>query len=99
VQAFVDGAITDTATRYADRLGAVPHPDDLVAWTQSHDITQIITAYAPVGPTADALSKLTHAGITLSRQIRPYDTAAWPYATKGFFKFKDAIPQLLPNTP
>jgi deoxyribodipyrimidine photo-lyase len=101
VQDFVKGAMTNTATRFADGLGPTTATDDLVSWAKENGITQIVTAYAPVGPTADALAQmnpaLKSAGITLSLQIRSTDTAAWPYATKGFFKFKDAIPRLLPN--
>jgi deoxyribodipyrimidine photo-lyase len=27
--------------------------------------------------------------------LREYDSAAWPHATHGFFRFKDKIPTLL----
>jgi deoxyribodipyrimidine photo-lyase len=27
--------------------------------------------------------------------LRGYDARAWPYATAGFFKFKEKIPRLL----
>lgn len=99
---FASDALDQAALRYQDRLGPVSRADDLIAWAQSHDITQIVTAYAPVGPVADYFATLkpdlAAAGITLSQQIRPYDAAAWPHATKGFFKFKVKIPDLLPTT-
>lgn len=101
VTAFKAAAIQHCATRFADRFGPVDAAGDLLAWAQVHDITQIITAYAPAGPTADRLGQLTpklaKAGVSLRQIIRPYDSAAWPYATKGFFKFKEKIPQLLPK--
>lgn len=97
---FASDAVDQAALRYADRLGTITRTDDLVAWAKEHDITQIVTAFAPVGPVADYLTgatrKLANAGITLSQQVRPYDAAAWPFATKGFFKFKENIPELLP---
>ena len=100
VTGFAEDAMDDAALRFADRLGPIARGADLVAWAQSHDIKQIVTSYAPVGPMQDALSKmrpqLSAAGINLSQQIRPYDAAAWPFATKGFFKFKETIPDLLP---
>jgi len=33
------------------------------------------------------------------RLIRPEDAAAWPFATKGFFRFREAIPDLLGQLP
>lgn len=99
VNGFVAGAMADTTARHGAALGPVTQVDDVIAWAQTHDITQIVTAWTPAGPTADTLRRLTPeldaAGITLSQQMRPYDHAAWPHATKGYFKFKDQIPALL----
>jgi deoxyribodipyrimidine photo-lyase len=57
------------------------------------------TAHAPVGPTADLLDAtarhLRATGGTLHRLVRPYDARAWPHATHGFFRFREAIPELL----
>ena len=57
----------------------------------------IITPYAPVGPVADALRQveIQRPDIPVIRMLRPYDGAAWPHATRGFFKFRDRIPDLL----
>ena len=59
-------------------------------WATANGIEQIATSYIPVGPTRDALG-----GLPLVQIIRPYDNAAWPHATHGFFRFKDKIPKLL----
>jgi deoxyribodipyrimidine photo-lyase len=60
---------------------------------------QIVTPYAPVGPVADDLARIETAlrskGITLARVRKDYDSAAWPHATHGFFRFKEKIPALL----
>ena len=103
VEAFASGAMADVAARSGARLGetSAPMPDtaSLVAWARNTGARQIVTPYAPVGPNATALRALAHAlepdGIRLIRLRRAYDSAAWPYATAGFFKFKDKIPKLI----
>ncbi|HSG56255.1 MAG TPA: DNA photolyase, partial [Paracoccaceae bacterium] len=51
------------------------------------------------GPNALALQALEGLlapdGIRLVRLRRAFDSAAWPHATHGFFKFKEKIPALL----
>ncbi len=68
-------------------------------WAKSNDITTIVTAYAPVGPVADALepitAKLAAIGVKLIQLRRAFDTSAWPYGTRGFFAMKEKIPILL----
>lgn len=59
-------------------------------WASQFD--HIALSYSPVGATADALGQID---APMLRCIRPYDLRAWPYATAGFFKFKDKIPNLL----
>ena len=49
----------------------------------------VVTAWAPVGPSAAALS----ADVRWVR--RPWDEAAWPHATRGFFQLRSAIPRIL----
>ncbi len=113
VQHFTHGAITDVATRFTSRLGeispGVHGPDaarDLLDWARAHRLEQIVTPYAPVGPTAETLAAcetvLASAGITLVRRIRHYDAMCWPHATAGFFRFKEKIPDFtasLSGTP
>jgi deoxyribodipyrimidine photo-lyase len=78
---------------------AATHAEQLVAWAQSLAVSEIVTAYAPVGPTADRLDvlelRLRAVGIRLVRLRRPWDTQAWPHAVAGFYKFKQAIPALI----
>lgn len=49
----------------------------------------VVTAWAPVGPSADALP----AGV--SRVRRQWDDLTWPRATRGYFQMKTAIPAIL----
>jgi deoxyribodipyrimidine photo-lyase len=59
----------------------------------------VVTGYAPIGPTATALTaahpNLAAAGISLIQVRRSFDTIAWPHATKGFFAMKKAVPSVL----
>ncbi|NVO27689.1 DNA photolyase [Donghicola sp. C2-DW-16] len=101
VQAFVDGAVQDTLTRWADKLGPVSRmvPEGVADWAASLGARQVATLYAPVGPVADDLAAINQAlkakGIPLIRLRNPYDSRAWPHATNGFFRFKEKIPALL----
>ncbi|SIT75493.1 deoxyribodipyrimidine photo-lyase [Yoonia rosea] len=92
VTAFVADAQKDAAARYADKLGPIAQvtPETVAEWASAHNIEQIVTSYIPTGPTRDVLKD-----VRLCQVIRPYDSAAWPYATHGFFRFKDKIPTLL----
>ena len=95
-RAFVAGAAADAAARLSapvvDRLDA----PTLVDAARAADVRQIVTPYAPVGPTADALAtiaiELKREGITLAQARRDWDSRFWPHAKKGFFPFKECIP-------
>jgi len=92
VTEFVAAAMRDCHDRFADRLGRVSviSPDALADWRKAEGLDQVVMAYSPVGPTADALRP-----VDALRVLRAYDLDAWPHATHGFFRFKDAIPKLL----
>lgn len=63
------------------------------------ELEQILTPYAPVGPSASAISRLRKAlhgrHIASTEVVRPWDSAAWPKATQAFFRFKRHIPGLI----
>jgi len=95
VHDFVSGALDDTAARLggADRLDG---PDAIAGWAARERLDHIVTPWLPTGPTPDALRPaLADAGVPVHQIRRAYDSAAWPYATAGFFKFKDKIPKLI----
>jgi deoxyribodipyrimidine photo-lyase len=103
VMAFTEGAVADALGRWAGRFGdAGPmtrDPDVIADWAATIGLEQVVTAHAPVGPAASALHRLDTAladrGIGLVRVLRGYDQRAWPHATHGFFRFKEAIPELI----
>jgi deoxyribodipyrimidine photo-lyase len=102
---FRRGALADGAARAAAWTGAPLETAasldgaTLVALARRHDLRAIVTPYAPVGPVADALAEaephLADAGVALIRIRRRLDEHAWPLATRGYFSFKDHIPDLL----
>jgi deoxyribodipyrimidine photo-lyase len=99
---FSHAALTDAGNRAAAHFNCPAAPvteDTLVAWAQAHNVTTILTAYAPVGPVqtmlADATAKLSAHGIALIQVRRAWDDMCWPHATKGFFALKERIPEFI----
>lgn len=98
VHRFTDGAI-------ADALGRLGAPDacrycrsdlpDLLALAEREGARQIVTPFAPVGPIASTLSELgrmaSARGISLVGVLRTHDRLAWPHATHGFYRFREAV--------
>ncbi|WP_293369759.1 FAD-binding domain-containing protein [Nevskia sp.] len=99
---WTTSALADGLDRAASHFGVAAHritAGDLQRWCDDHGIEQIVTAYATVGPVADALAKrereLAARGIVLVRVRRAWDTAFWPHAGKGFFQLREKIRPLL----
>ncbi|MEQ6247691.1 FAD-binding domain-containing protein [Sulfitobacter sp. HNIBRBA3233] len=69
----------------------------VVKWAGEARLDRIVTPHAPVGPTRALLRRLRKTdGIPAIDEVRrAVDSTAWPLATKGFFKFKEHIPDLL----
>lgn len=102
VEKFTMGLIQDLLDREGQKLGdvtMVSQTSDIVGWARRTGIVELVAPHVPVGPAADATTGLAqalgNAGIRLFRPVRPYDAAAWPHATHGFFRFRDAIPGLI----
>ncbi len=104
--AFADGAVRDAVDRagaWFDCPSMASRDGDagsaLVDWVRGHGLRQVVTAYAPVGPTQQRLRKLetrlAAAGVSVIFVQRPWDRVFWPHAVKGFFLFKDRIQGLL----
>ena len=55
----------------------------------------IVTAHAPTGPVASTLSALARLaesrGMRVRQILRDHDRRAWPHATHGFFRFREAV--------
>ncbi|OYU16516.1 MAG: hypothetical protein CFE37_00510 [Alphaproteobacteria bacterium PA4] len=105
-RAHAETALDDGLARAAAHTGCtaerLDEADAITAmrdWAARHRLQQIVTGDAAVGPVADRLTALAAAladdGVRLVRLRRRWDDLAWPQATRGFFPFKAAIPQLL----
>ncbi|MEO0729652.1 MAG: hypothetical protein AAFY64_04635, partial [Pseudomonadota bacterium] len=104
---FEVGAMADAIDRATAQFGCDVHDcGDADDWSaalsrlvQERGADAVITAYAPVGPVAEQLSRATDAlaanDITLSQFRRPIDDLSWPHATRGFFGLKKKIPDIL----
>ena len=61
-----------------------------------HDAQNVITSYLPVGAWRQNFATLAEAlkpaNIHVDQLIREYDRLCWPYAKRGFFRFKENIP-------
>ncbi|MBE7199723.1 MAG: deoxyribodipyrimidine photolyase, partial [Parafilimonas terrae] len=78
-------AMADALARAAAHFGCEAAP---IAPGWSGD-WPVVTAWAPVGPSADALP----AGC--QRVRRAWDEETWPVSRRGFFKVRSAIPRIL----
>ncbi|WP_083513548.1 FAD-binding domain-containing protein [Curtobacterium luteum] len=105
VEAFTTGAVADAAARAG---GADGHPattlggvdvSTVVDWARSGALDTVLVPYAPVGPVQERLDELRPTlesdGISLVTVRRPWDSRAWPFASRGFFPFKEQIPRLV----
>ena len=100
VAGFARAALADCDRRLAlGAAGPLEDADAIAAWARGHDLDQVVTPFAPVGPVAGRLDRaerrLAEDGVALIRVLRPFDGDAWPHATHGYFRFKRAIPALL----
>ena len=80
-----EAAMTDALARAAEHFGCAA---ELVSdgWAAG---LPIVTAWAPVGPSADALPA------DCVRVRRQWDERVWPRANRGYFQVKTAIPGIL----
>lgn len=77
--------------------------DPLMSACEKYGVKDIVTAYAPTGPSSQALAEagpdLAQNGITLTQILRPWDSITWPYANRGFFKVKKKMSKILDALP
>ena len=105
VLSFIEGGIHDATSNFGRQHGVpVEHismgdPDALSCLIKKHKASQFIVSHIPVGPGRDLVRQIKKTtqdhGIHLTEIIRDWDSLSWPHATKGFFKFKEAIPSIL----
>jgi deoxyribodipyrimidine photo-lyase len=105
-RAFARGAVEDALDRSKAFFAIRPallesgRPElDLLARMRAQGLRTVVTAHAPVGPTADWLGRVgpgwNDAGLRLIEIRRPYDSLIWPHASRGFFPLKKKIPDFM----
>ncbi len=96
--AFLDGASADMQARLAPGAAwdTLASAQALLDWIDRQGLEQVVLPYAPVGPVAETLTEAERrSDVPFIRIRRAYDSAAWPHATHGFFRFKEKIPALV----
>jgi len=76
--------------------------EDIVQHIAPSGADIVISPYTPAGHARPFIrqlaARLRREKIDFLEVRRNWDNRAWPYATKGFFAFKEKIPQLLTDT-
>lgn len=83
--AFTQGALEDVYARASQHFNCPVSRADI---TSLADVEDLYAAHVPIGPLRDALG-------SVSFVTRAEDSLLWPHAAKGFFKFKNAIPNAI----
>ena len=100
---FAERATADTLDRWQDRVGErgplTTSVDEIVEWAAALGLEQVVAPFAPVGPAGSSMrtlrKRLDAHRVPLVELRRDWDSAAWPHATHGFFRFKKVIPDLV----
>lgn len=103
---FTRSAQADALARAADHwhcettgLVASADPRAILTWSATHGIEQLAIPWVPTGPARDRIDllqpELEAAGLRVYRPRREWDSASWPHARAGFFRFRKAIPRLM----
>lgn len=105
VSAFTAGAVADAAPRANDAFGRPAtlldstDPSAVTRWAVAEGLDSIVVPYAPVGPVQERLgalqAPLDAEGVGLVTVRRRWDSRAWPFASRGFFPFRERIPGLV----
>jgi deoxyribodipyrimidine photo-lyase len=91
---YARAALADGLARASRHFGAPSvalAPHEIAGWVAAHGLP-VVTPWAPTGWTAAALDGLD---VPMLRVRRAWDSACWPQATKGFFPFRERIPELV----
>ena len=93
-QIFRKKLLEDTLMRWQDKLGPVETIEKLEA-LKSETFDFIFTRLYHSWPYTRPYTKLRLENTKLIKIARDYDRKAWPYATHGFFRFKEQIGNFL----
>jgi len=91
---FKTALLKDALSRWQDKLGSVNFIETLDE-VKNQNFEFIFTNYVTIGYTRDLVESINLEDTSIIKIANSYDRKAWPYATHGFFRFKDQIENLL----
>jgi len=91
---FKTKLLYDALSRSQDKLGSVSFIKTLDE-LKNQNFDFIYTNYVTVGYTRDLVESFNLENTKIIKIANRYDRNAWPYATHGFFRFKEQIGNLL----
>jgi deoxyribodipyrimidine photo-lyase len=91
---FKTTLLEDALSRWQGKLGSVSFIENLDE-VKNQNFDFIFTNYVTVGYTRDLVESVNLENTKIIKIANGYDRNAWPYATHGFFRFKDQIGNLL----
>ncbi|MFL2527840.1 MAG: FAD-binding domain-containing protein [Candidatus Azotimanducaceae bacterium] len=92
-------SVKSSSSRHLNIETDAQSTEGVVSWATTNQLTNVVTTYAPVGPTRTALA-------TIQRQLKQhkipvsfigdeYDQAVWPHTARGFFQLNREIDDIL----
>ena len=91
---FKTKLLEDALSRWQDKLGSVSFIETLDE-VKNQNFEYIFTNYVTIGYTRDLVESFNLENTKIIKIANRYDRNAWPYATHGFFRFKEQIGNLL----
>ena len=91
---FKKTLLKDSLNRWEDKLGPVSLIENLDA-LENYAFDVIYTNYIPIGHTRDLVENYKFKNTKIIKITNGFDRRAWPFATHGFFRFKEQIDNLL----
>jgi deoxyribodipyrimidine photo-lyase len=84
-------AVEDAARRAGGEVMDGDWQESVHRWMDEHALDAIVMAHPTVGPWRDVVERLA-SSVPVTTFARPWDAALWPYATAGFFRFRERLP-------
>ena len=91
---FKKSLLKDSLNRWGDKLGPISLIENLNA-LENDAFDVIYTNYIPIGHTRDLVENYKFKNTKIIKITNGFDRRAWPFATHGFFRFKEQIDNLL----
>jgi len=94
-----DKNLYDEVLNNNKQISFAENDDELMEWILKFKIKNLIIPYESQGKyilnKKNILNKFTNKNVNVFFYLREWDRLAFPFAKKGFFPFKNKIPELL----